>query len=684
MKMLYDRAGQDQSKKPKYLLLFGGTSFKYKEEKGENKNLIPSFESESSLDPLTSYVTDDYFGYLDNEDNINANISAPLLDIAVGRIPARTSQQAKLAVDKIIAYQTKSAFGPWRNEITLVADDEDFNLHLNDAEAHANLIKQETPVWNINKLYLDAFEQTSGTGGSRYPDVNASITKGMNFGSLIWNYSGHGGNARLAQEAILEKEMFSNWQNQNRLPLFVTATCDFAPFDNPAQFSIGEELLLGRINGAIGLMTTTRLVFASSNKLINSNFFKALLKKGNTNKYPTIGEAWMEAKNTTVVGSGDFINARKFALLGDPSMKLLMPEYQVKTTAVNGKSIGAFSDTLKALNNYSVQGEVRTPNNITDANFNGVLYISVYDKVSNLKTLANDPTSNSQNFKVFDNVIYAGKVNVVAGKFTYDFIVPSDIRFEYGIARISYYAENGIYDAQGQDENLIIGGFGGEVKSDNEGPVIKAVLDNDQFKNGGIVNERPFLIAELADKSGINLGGYGIGHDIRLVIDGDYANAVVLNDYFEPVLGENKKGGIRFQLPFLSEGSHKIALKAWDIFNNSSELSLDFKVVLQKKILIDRFTNYPNPLTDRTTFMIGLEGPTETGVVDLEILSLDGKLVQRITETINQVGLRSLQIEWNGLDKQGRKPQPGIYVSRLTIKTKMGIISSKVQKLIIL
>ena len=209
-------------------------------------------------------------------------------------------------------------------------------------------------------------------------------------------------------------------------------------------------------------------------------------------------------------------------------------------------------------------------------------------------------------------------------------------------------------------------------------------MDNDQFKNGGIVNERPFLIAELADKSGINLGGYGIGHDIRLVIDGDYANAVVLNDYFEPVLGENKKGGIRFQLPFLSEGSHKIALKAWDIFNNSSELSLDLKVVLQKQILIDRFTNYPNPLTERTTFMIGLEGPTETGVVDLEILSLDGKLVQRITEAINQVGLRSLQIEWNGLDKQGRKPQPGIYVSRLTIKTKMGIISSKVQKLIIL
>jgi hypothetical protein len=177
LKMLYDRAGNNNLNRPKYLLLFGGTSFRYKEQPSAKKNLIPSYQTLSSLDPLTSYVSDDFFGYLDDADDINTNLPAPLLDLAVGRIPARTLSQAKMVVDKIINYQTQSDFGPWRNEITFVADDEDFDLHFKDAEAHAAIIEQEQKVWNLNKIYLDAYKQSSGTGGSRYPDVNTNITK---------------------------------------------------------------------------------------------------------------------------------------------------------------------------------------------------------------------------------------------------------------------------------------------------------------------------------------------------------------------------------------------------------------------------------------------------------------------------------------------------------------------------
>jgi len=682
MKMLYDRAGKDQAQRPKYLLLFGGTSFRFKEEKGKKNNLVPSYESESSLDPLTSYVSDDYYGYLDDADDINTNIPAPLLDLAIGRIPARTTQQARIAVDKIIAYQTQSQFGPWRNEITMVADDEDFDLHFKDAEAHATLIDKETPVWNVNKLYLDAFEQVSGTGGSRYPEVNENITKGINLGTLVWNYSGHGGNARLAQEAILEKNMFADWQNQNRLPLFVTATCDFAPFDNPSQFSIGEDLFLGRTNGAIGLMTTTRLVFASSNKLINNNFLKSLLSKQN-NRYPTLGKAWMDAKNNTVATSGDFINARKFAMLGDPSMKLLMPEQLVKTTAINGKPIDTYTDTLRALNSYAVQGEVYDVDGVLDQSFNGNVFIKVYDKATTKQTLANDAQSSKQNFKVFDNLIYYAKAKVVGGKFSYNLLVPNDIQFEIGKARISYYAENGSIDAQGLDEGIMVGGFGGQVKNDNKGPLIKAYLDYVQFKNGDIVSDRPLLVADLSDETGIHFGGNGIGHDLRLVIDGDYANAIVLNDYFEPLFNGNKEGVVRFRLPLLVEGLHKIELKAWDVFNNSSELILDCKVVTQKKILVNRFFNYPNPLTTSTNFIIDLDGPTEGAFLEIAIFSADGSPIRKISQTINQTGLRSMRMEWDGLGTNGLKPEAGVYFGRLTIKAKTGVISTKVQKLII-
>ncbi|MEN9371514.1 MAG: type secretion system sortase PorU [Bacteroidota bacterium] len=684
LKMLYDRAGTNPVNRPKFLLLFGGTSFRYKEQLGDKKNLIPSYQTLSSLDPLTSYVSDDFFGYLDDADDINTNLPAPLLDIAVGRIPARTVLQAKMVVDKIITYQTQSDFGPWRNELTFVADDEDFDLHFKDAEAHAAIVEQGQKVWNLNKIYLDAFEQSSGTGGSRYPDVNASITKGLNQGTLVWNYSGHGGNVRLAQEAILEKEMIPEWQNQKRLPLFVTATCDFAPFDNPTQFSIGEDLFLGRTNGAIGLMTTTRLVFASSNKLMNNNFLQALLQKNGQGLYPTLGEAWLRAKNNTVSYSGDFINARKFAMLGDPSMKLLMPEYQVATSKLLDAQTGLVVDTLRALNKYTIQGEVLSPNGGLAGDFNGRVYVSIHDKATNYQTRANDPQSSVKSFKVFDNLIYYGKAQVQSGKFSIEFIVPNDIRFDYGNARISYYAEDGARDAQGVDETIVAGGFGGQVPNDKAGPQIQTYLENENFKNGGVVSETPLLIVKLSDQSGIYLGSFGIGHDIRLVIDGNYASPLVLNDFFEPALGQNKAGEIRLRLPKLTEGVHKIEIKAWDVFNNSSVAVTDFSVVIERKIAIDQLYNFPNPFNQSTNFMVLLNGKTEGAYVQLDIFTMEGKPIKRIEQAINQSGLRSLQLNWSGNDENGKRPQPGIYFSRFSIKAKTGEITTKLHKLILL
>lgn len=684
LKMFYDRAGENMSNRPKYLLLFGGTSYNLKEQVDGKKNAIPSFQTTSSLDPLTSYFTDDFFGYLDDEDDINTNVPAALLDIAVGRIPARTISQAKTAVDKIIDYSLKSDFGTWRNDITLVADDEDFDLHFNDAEAHAAIVEQGLSVWSLNKVYLDAFKQSSGTGGSRYPEVNKAITKGINQGTLIWNYSGHGSSSRLAQEAILEREMIPEWQNQQRLPLFVTATCDFAPFDNPAQFSIGEDLFLGRSNGAIGLMTTTRLVFASSNKLMNNNFLQSLLQKNELSRYPTLGEAWLNAKNRTVTGAGDFINARKFAMLGDPSMKLLMPEYNVKTTSVKDALSGLVVDTLRSLNKYVIQGDVLFPNGLSANEFNGRIYIKIYDKSTTYQTLANDPQSSARNFNVYDNLIYFGKAQVQNGKFSFDFIVPNDIRFEFGKMRITYYAEDGTNDAQGVDESKTIGGFGGQISNDGTGPSIQVFIDSENFKSGATVKESPLLIAKISDQSGIYLGSFGIGHDIRLVIDEDYTSAIVLNDYFKPELGENKAGEIRFPLPKLEEGVHKLSLKAWDVFNNSSEVIVEFKVVVQKKIDVELFYNFPNPFNQITTFLVQLNGPSAGAFVQLDIFTAEGRPIKRMKETINQTGVRSLQLNWNGFDENGKKPQPGFYFSRLTIKTKSGEITTKVHKLILL
>ena len=271
VKMFYDRAGADTAKRPRYLLLFGDASYDYLNRINGNTNLVPCYESDVSLDPLATYTSDDFFGLLDDQDDINRSFPVSLLDIGIGRIPAKTLAEAKSVVDKIIRYHAKESFGPWRNEITLVADDEDNNIHLDDAELHASVI-QQNKTFNVPKIYLDAYRQQSGSGGSRYPDVNQAINSKVFAGTLIWNYSGHGGSRRLAEEAILEQDMVNSWSNTNKLPLFITATCDFAPFDNPAIQSAGEILLRKPDGGAIALMTTTQLVYADQNRIMNLNY----------------------------------------------------------------------------------------------------------------------------------------------------------------------------------------------------------------------------------------------------------------------------------------------------------------------------------------------------------------------------------------------------------------------------
>lgn len=683
MKMFYDRTANNTNDRPKYLLLFGGSSYVFKEKPGTKKNLIPSYQTVSSLDPLTSYVSDDYFGLLDDQDDINNNQPAPLLDLGIGRIPVRSLEQARLAVDKIIGYHLPSNQGEWRNTITLVADDEDYNIHLEDAELHAALIGQTAPFAQVQKIYLDAFDQEGGSGGSAYPKVNEAISKAIEKGTLIWNYSGHGGSERLAQESILERKMVTGWQNQGKLPLIITATCDFAPFDNPEKFSLGEDLFVGRSNGAIALLTTTRLVFASSNRVINNNYFRFQLKKNSNNLFPSLGESLRLSKNYTVVTTGDYINVRKFMLLGDPAMHLAFPTHTVNSTAINGRAIAQASDTLKSLNRYTISGEVLTPEGLLAADFNGNVYAKVYDKAVALATKANDALSKAVQFEAWQHLVYDGKVKAEKGKFSYSFVVPRDINFKYGKARISYYAENGTVDASGVEERLLSGGLGNAVNNDGAGPRIEAYLNNERFTNGDLVNENPLLIVRLYDASGINISGIGIGHDITAVIDGNYRETISLNAYVQAATAGELYGTVRFLLPALSVGKHTIEIKAWDVFNNSSSYTITCRVEKQTAISITHLSNYPNPFANTTRFRFQLDGPVAGALATLTLFTLEGREIRSFTKTINEVSGRYIELDWNGRDERGNGLPPGIYVYQLLVRGSLGQLSQKMRKVII-
>jgi len=134
MKMLYDKYNGQE---PRFLLLCGDGSFDPKERVENNTNFIPAFQTEESLVTASSYVIDDYYGCLDENEG---NDGRGVLDIGIGRLPVQTLNQACEIVDKIEKYIQKSepTYGSWRDKICIIADDQDGNLHLEQADSLAN------------------------------------------------------------------------------------------------------------------------------------------------------------------------------------------------------------------------------------------------------------------------------------------------------------------------------------------------------------------------------------------------------------------------------------------------------------------------------------------------------------------------------------------------------------------
>ncbi|MDP4264611.1 MAG: type IX secretion system sortase PorU [Bacteroidota bacterium] len=681
-KMYYDKYGANPADKLKYLLLLGDASYDFKDRISNNTNFVPAWENNFSLDPLATYASDDFYGFLDDNEDINSGAIVNTLDIGIGRVPVKNIDDAKNYVDKLVAYFDPQSLGPWRNDLTFIADDEDQNLHLQDAEIITNTANTIAPVFNQDKIYLDAFHQESGSGGSSYPQVNQAINNQVYNGTLIWNYTGHGGPSRLAEETILDQSIVNSWNNSNRLPLFITATCDFAPYDIPQVNSLGENILLRPKTGAIALMTTTRVVFAFSNRIMNNNYLQFALQPDVSGKYKSLGDAVKEAKNFTYQNSGDVTNNRKFTLLGDPALTIAYPVLKVRATKVNGKP-AAQADTLSSKEKIAIEGEVADVQGNLLTGFNGNVYPVIFDKPQIINTLANDPTSLQTSFSTQANILFKGKATVTNGRFSFSFKMPKDINYQYGNGKLSLYAENGSQDGNGFFTNFIVGGAGNTIDNDKEGPQIKPYLNDENFVNGGLTNENPILIVKLLDSSGINTAGTGVGHDIVATLDNDSRQFFILNDFYQGDLDSYQHGVVRFQLPVLKPGIHTLKIKAWDVLDNSSEVLLDFTVAKDEELELSHVLNYPNPFTTHTQFWFEHNKPGQNLQVRLQVFTISGRVIKMIEKTINTAGNRSSELEWDGRDDYGNKVGRGVYLYKLSVAAPGKLKKEKIEKLVI-
>lgn len=670
----------------KYLLLFGDGSFDYRNIGERSGNFITVYETDHSENPITAFPSDDYFALL--EAGEGANLRGDL-DIAVGRLPVKTQQEARQVVDKIIRYDlSPTALGSWRNELVFLADDEDNNLHINDTDRIARIVEDNNTLFNQEKIYFDAYPQVSTAGGEGFPLATEAINQSVFQGALAVNYLGHGGSQGWAQERVIDKNRgdIRGWANNDRLPVFITATCSFAGYDDPNQVTGGEEVLLNPSGGGIALFTTVRAVFASSNATLVRSVFDTMLNKVNGQR-PTLGEIMRTSKNSSSVGRT--ANSRKFTLLGDPSQQLALPLFDVVTTTVNGQSVTTNIDTLKALQEVVIEGEIRNTEGELVTNFNGELIPTIFDKEVMYTTLAQDSGSPPKNFTAQNNTIFKGKTSVSNGRFQFSFVVPKDINFNYGNGKISYYAkdESQMVDASGYFDEIIIGGADESIVPDREGPEIEVYLDNENFQFGDEVSANPTLLVKLSDESGINVVGNSIGHDLEAILDDNTQQAYLLNEYYESELNDYTSGTVLFPLNNLSAGRHTIKVKAWDVANNSSEAFTEFVVLAADQTNISDMLAFPNPFSEGTCFAFQHDLSNQTLTAQIEVYSIDGRLVKTIRESIfsaDGIVDKNNCIQWNGQTDANRLLEKGLYIYKVILTTSDGTsVESAYEKLVV-
>lgn len=683
VKMFYDRAGTDVNLMPKYLLLLGDASYDYRDRVSGNTNFVPTFESEESFNRIASYSGDDFFGFLDdNEDIENMNI-ANTLDIGMGRFPVKTLTEAMAMVDKIKAYKSPESLGPWRISTTLVTDNEDdAGPHMEDGEIMDTTITNRSNLYNSSKIYLDAVPFVSTPGGARAPQANKSINDQIFKGTLLLNYNGHGNIDVLAHERIITQDDYSKWNNLHKMPFMITATCDFGQFDQPQFVSAGEQIVLKKDGGAIASLTTTQLVYQDPNRIINKDFLDAQFDREN-GKWHTFGDALRIGKNKTYSVSGtssSYIeNFRKFALLGDPALTPNFPEQYIYTESIKDGYTGQVVTTLSALGSYTISGFVGDENKQLLSGFNGRVTLVIYDKPRTVKTI----TGINKTFKVRNNIIYRGKATVTNGKFSVSFIAPKDINYEIGKGKISFYAENGQIDGAGFDTSYNVGGYSDYPVLESKPPVVRPYIGDSLFKNGGLTGTNSLLFVILEDETGINVSGNAVGHDLIGVLDGNVESPFVLNDYYETAANTYKKGYVNFPMTNLANGRHRLKVKAWDVNNNSGEGTVDFEVADGKLVKMQRLSNYPNPFKDKTHFVFEHNHPEEYLYSEIYIYSMDGRLVRTLKQVYEAGAGASRELVWDGTDVSGATLPSGVYLYKLQIVSENGAKDVAYQKLVI-
>ena len=691
MKMLYDKAASKEDR-PKYLLLFGDGAYDNrfvteswsKISDKERENFLLTFQSENSLDEK-SYVTDDYFGFLDDASNGKSVESCPV-DIGIGRFPIRSVSDARKMVNKVIRYMNNEELGIWKNETCFVADDgsnadkvkKQANDHMKYANGAAQTVEEKAPDVLASRLFFDNYAKDYSSSNSDSV-VTDEMNKKLREGLMLINYTGHGNTTSWSDENVLTLPMIDKF-SYPKLPLWITATCDFCRFDALAT-SAGESIFLNEKSGGIALYTTVRVAYGSENDRINNSFLEKLFDQS---MYPALGDVVRSVKADNKSLRSKNLN---FTFIGDPALKLALPSHKIRINTINGKDAVQNSTNFRAYDEVTVEGEILAPDNSIIDNFNGKLEVKVMDSKIEITTRNNFRNDTAFKYMDYKNLVYKGSTQVQNGKFSFSFYVPGNISYSGKAGKMILYASDSEQkiEAKGNFTNYKVQGTSDDPLDDHEGPeIVKLYLNDSTFVSGDKVNTTPFFYARLWDQTGVDITEGGVGHDVMLMIDNKPFTSYNLNSYYDNIFGRKGEGEVRFGIPQLSAGQHEAVFKVWDVMGNPTTYTFRFEVDESLKPFITNIVATPTPAKGNVEFHLTHNRPESQMKVGIMVYDIAGRLHWKHEETGSSELFKDYVIDWDLRNNSGSHVRPGVYIYRAAISTNNSKEATEAKKMIIL
>ncbi|MFH1851170.1 MAG: type IX secretion system sortase PorU [Candidatus Neomarinimicrobiota bacterium] len=639
--------------KPTCLFLVGDADHDYRNISGRSKIIVPTIILAGGYEG--HYATDDQLV------TIYGDNSQSLPEVAIGRLPARSVQDAEIFVDKLIAYETDPEPGLWRQRLTLVADDaarpEPNHGSIATGKSHTEysegLVPLIAPAVTVQKLYMMEFPEVSDASsyGVIKPAATQALIDYVNRGTAFISYIGHGSPHLWAQERLFDQNRgdITALNTNGQLPIWIAATCSWGHFDDIAAEAFSEDLIRSAGNAA-AIITTSRAISVSSNKYYIEKIFQRLFPGRDVTREP-IGVVLQSVKTGSIEG-------QYFHLFGDPAMPLPIPAETVSVTGIT-------PDTIRTLETASFSGRQDL------SRTGGVGYITVTDAD---RSVTRDYVIQSQpeqlSYTLPGATLFRGQFDVTDTVFQGLIRIPKDISYSDQAGKLTIYFQSDDefpQEALGYLDDIHFAG--GMASADQEGPMITfETTDRRQLRSGDHLRLDQGLLIRLTDPLGINISNE-VGHGIQVVDRRVELTHDLTNDFlYDP--NKITTGTIDYSR-YLTGENIDLHISAWDNANNPAEAVIQLSVSEKQGLRLYHVLNYPNPFSASTRFTFELSTAADVKIL---VYTLAGRKIRTLPAESFAEGYHF--IAWDGRDEYGNTIANGVYLYSMEARNSDGKITT--------